>query len=191
MNIVDSQIAYKGHFKMMKYTVRNENGKTYLEECFERGHAVAAVVWDSNIQRFIFTKQFRIGAASDSQGTKTELIEIVAGSMDKENETPVQALVREIEEELGYRVSEEDNNITHIASVYVSPGGTSEKVHIYLVEVSQKVSEGGGVEDENISIVEMTAPEVLNWMPEIDDAKTFLGVLYIMNKLNYLPKNNI
>lgn len=191
MKIIDSRTVYKGHFKMMKYDVQDENGKTHPEECFERGHAVAAVVWDSNIQRFIFTKQFRIGAASDSHGTKTELIEIVAGSMDKGNETPIQSLIREIEEELGYRVSEEENNIIHIASVYVSPGGTSEKVHIYFVEVSQKVSEGGGLEDENISIVEMTAPEVLAWIPEIDDAKTFLGVSYIMNKLNYLPKNNI
>src|SRR5437867_3188210 len=142
MTITNREIAYNGHFKIIKYTVSDgENSEVY--ECFERGDAVAAVVWNTEKEKFLFTKQFRIGSKSD-------LLEIVAGTMDVEGETPDDAIKREMDEELGYVV----DKITPITSVYVSPGGTSEKTHIFYIEVSNKVSDGGGVGHEKIETVE-------------------------------------
>jgi ADP-ribose pyrophosphatase len=72
--------------------------------------------------------------------------------------------------------------------VYVSPGGTSEKIHIFFIEVDKKVSDGGGIEDENILSVELTLDEVKSMMEnkEIEDAKTLLGLLYVMPEFHPL-----
>ncbi len=176
MKITNYELAYDGYFKIGKYDVENKSGKVHTKECFERGDSVAAIIWDANKERFIFTKQYRIGSRS-------EIIEIVAGSMDVENETPEEALIREIGEELGYKLTDEEvDAMEHIASVYVSPGGTSERIHIFLATVTIQVSNGGGIEDEEISIVEMTTQEILDWLPKIEDAKTLIGVLYVVKK---------
>lgn len=174
MKILGKEIVYNGRFKVIKYLVELINGKKMHQECFERGESVAALIYDQFKEKFIFTKQDRIGSQSS-------MIEIVAGSMDKENESPVEALKREVTEELGY-VIEKDSDIEHIVSYYVSPGGTSEKVHIYFVTVSKKVSEGGGVEDENIEIVEMTSKELFAYIPQINDGKTHSAIMWAMNK---------
>lgn len=174
MQIISKENAYNGHFKINKYTIEHD-GNTHIEECFERGHSVAAIVYDTLMNKFILTKQFRIGP-------QKEMIEIVAGSMDKENETPTEALKREIEEELGYG-NIDDDLILHITSVYVSPGGTSEKVHLYFVPVSEKISKGGGVESENISIVEMTPKELEEFLLMTNDAKTFIGINYVLQRI--------
>lgn len=103
--------------------------------------------------------------------------------MDKENEAPVEALIREINEELGYELTDDEiDMVEHIASVYVSPGGTSERIHIFLVTVTNQVADGGGVGDEEISRVEMTSQEILDWLPKIQDAKTLIGMLHVVKK---------
>lgn len=174
MKILGKEVAYNGHFKVIKYLVELIGGKQMHQECFERGESVAALIFDEKKQKFIFTRQDRIGSQSS-------MLEIMAGSMDKEGEEPVDALKRELTEELGYVLSK-DSDIEHIVSYYVSPGGTSEKVHIYFATVTEKVSEGGGVEDENIEIVEMTSEEVFAYLPQINDAKTYTAIMWMMNK---------
>ena len=171
--IISQDLVYNGHFKVRKYEIENEGGQREVNECFERGESVAAVIYDTDKQKFIFTKQFRIGA-------KDDLIEIVAGSMDKENEIPIQALVREIKEELGYKA--DVYSIQHIASVYVSPGGTSEKVHLYFVSVNTKISNGGGLEGEDITLIEKTPLEIVD-LNQYDDAKTLIGIQWTLSKM--------
>lgn len=170
--IVNEEMAYDGHFKIKKFTLEDANGKKHINECFERGNSVAAVIFHRDKQVFLFTQQYRIGPQQD-------MIEIVAGSMDKENETPSQALIREVEEELGYQVI--TDSVEHIASVYVSPGGTSEKVHIMYAEVENKISSGGGVEGEDITVIEMTAHQITD-LSQFNDAKTVLGIQWFLNR---------
>ena len=100
MKISNQRNVYNGHFKIELYDVTNpENGQTHTEECFERGDSVAALVFDREKQTFLFTEQFRIGS-------KSNLIEIVAGSMDKDGEQPIDALKRELMEETGHEATE-------------------------------------------------------------------------------------
>lgn len=175
MKTTNKERVYNGHFKIDKYTLQDDEGKTHIEECFERGNSVAAVIFDKTKQKFIFTEQFRIGP----HGEKQTMIEVVAGSMDIQNETPIKALIREVSEELGY-VIEDLKDIEFIGSFYVSPGGSSEKIHLFFVEVTEKVLEGGGKkeEGENISFVEMSIAEIKTH--SFDDAKTIIGVQYVL-----------
>ena len=132
MEISNKRSAYDGHFKINLYDVTDrETGKSHTVECFERGDSVAAFIYDSEKQTFLFTSQFRIGSQCD-------LIEVVAGSMDKENETPLDALKRELMEEIGLEIHpDEPDGTTHcheVGNFFVSPGGTSEKIHLFIID---------------------------------------------------------
>ena len=70
----------------------------------------------------IFVKQYRSGA-------EKVLLELPAGIVD-ENETPLDAAIRELQEEIKYSSAK----ITYLGAYYSSPGFTVELVHLYLAE---------------------------------------------------------
>ena len=78
------------------------------------------VQYQQDSDSFILTRQFRYPAAS---GDSAWMLEIVAGSIEGE-ESHEEAATREVQEEIGYRVS----RLMPISSFYPSPGGTSEKI---------------------------------------------------------------
>jgi ADP-ribose pyrophosphatase len=161
---------YKGWFDVDSVSV-NKKGKVVNYEVVNKKSAVAAVVYDTEKEKYIFVKQWRVGSSSD-------LIEIVAGTLDKGNEDPREAIKREILEEVGY----ETDSIKLIDELYTSPGATNEMITIYYCEVSKKVAEGGGLEEESedIEIIELSFEEVLS--TRFLDAKTIIGVSFIKEK---------
>jgi ADP-ribose pyrophosphatase len=167
MNITERKILHDGHYKLAQLTV-DADGKELKRERFEPGQAVAALVYDTAKQRYLFVRQYRVGSES-------ELLEIAAGVLDKEGEGPEEAIRREIDEELGYAV----DRLEPIASFYASPGASAEQIHLYYAEVSQKKGEGGGApdEDENITIVSFTWEELLH--TQFKDAKTLVATQWL------------
>ena len=148
---------------------------------FERGDAVAAIIFNRDSQKVILIKQFRYPTYDKGPGWMQE---IVAGIVDP-IETPEEAMRREIMEEIGFRVGE----LTHITTMYPSPGGSSERITIYYTEVgnTDRIAAGGGLasEGEDIQIVEVALPELWKAMDagEIMDAKTIIGVMWLRRKL--------
>lgn len=141
--ITNREIKFEGsnNFKIEEITLQ-KGDKEIKRQVFDRGNAIAALVYNTETKKFIFVEQYRVPV----EGV---LLEIVAGGIE-ENEKPQDAVKREIAEELGYKV----DKITHIKDFYVSPGGNREITALFYVEVSEKISEGGGVDDEDIKIVE-------------------------------------
>ena len=78
------------------------------------------------------------------------MVEIVAGKID-EGEKPEEAIKREIMEETGYKV----DYINHLKDFYTCPSRLDEIISVFYAEVSEQVNEGGGIGDEEISIVEV------------------------------------
>lgn len=170
MDIRKKEKVYDGYFKMYEVTVEQE-GQTFTREQFDRGSAVAAIVYDTQKDRFILTRQFRIGSES-------ELVEVVAGMIDK-GEQPSESISREIKEEIGYHV----DKVEHLYTFYSSPGGCTEKVELYYVEVSDQEHEGGGNahENEKIELVKLSKEEFLEL--KTPDAKTIIAQQWIrLNK---------
>ncbi len=147
---------------------------------FERGDSVAALLWNTDRQKVIMSNQFRYPTYEKGPGW---LLEVVAGSIE-ENEQPDECVRREIHEEIGYQV----HALQHIATFYVSPGGSSERIILYYVEVcdADKVHAGGGLveEHEDIQMVELTLDELWQMMDqnEIQDAKTLIAVQWFRLK---------
>lgn len=164
------KILFKGKFTEVKEYPLQDDGKEEIlnYECVSRKNSVAAIVYNPHTEKYFFVKQFRIGA-------KKELIELVAGMLDQPGEDPQAAIVREIEEEIGYSVNAESIKFLH--SFYSSPGGFEEKMHLFYAEVSAKINEGGGVHDENIQIIEFSKDEVEKMI--FEDAKTVVAQYWI------------
>lgn len=170
MKLINKEIVFKGFLTIVKLFLEAD-GEVFERLVLERKNAVAGIVYDKSKNKFIFTKQWRLGSEKD-------IYEVVAGVNDYDSDES-ECLKREVLEEIGYSI----DNIQHINTCYLSPGGSTEKVSIYYCEGS-KVSPGGGLreEGEKIEVIEFSFDEIMN--TSFEDAKTIIAVDYIKNKFN-------
>lgn len=184
--ILDKQIVYDGFFRMEKYRLQHtlfEGGwsEPMSRELFERGHAVAVLLYDPREDAVVMVEQFRIGALECEAGAW--FLEVVAG-MVEEGESDESVARRESEEEAGCQVG----RLEFIARYWVSPGGTSETLALYCGEVDSTTAGGvHGLDHENEDILVHVVPysELLEiWQRgEINSATPLLAVQWlVMNR---------
>lgn len=148
---------------------------------FERGDSAAALIVHRERRSCVLTGQFRYPAHRRGEGW---LLEIPAGMVEGE-ETPEASIRREIVEEIGYRVGE----LIRIAVFFPSPGGSSERIHLYcaLVGDGDRVDGGGGNRDENeaIEVRELPLAEVMDRVAagRVSDGKTLLALYWLQVRL--------
>src|SRR5947209_11246658 len=161
VEIKNKRLIFNDFFKIQEAVLRylrfdGQMSRPVRRLVFERGDAVAAIIFNRDTQKVTFINQFRYPTYEKGPGW---IIELVAGILEP-NEKPEDAMRREMMEEIGYKSS----NLTYIATFYVSPGGSSERIILYFAEVSNadKVSAGGGLasEEEDIQLIELSLPEL-------------------------------
>ena len=103
----------------------------------------AAVILAIHEGHVLLVEQFRVPLSKNC-------IELPAGLIGDETqgEDPLEAAGRELEEETGYRAG----RLEHLGEFYSSPGMVSESFHMIRAHDLAKVSEGGGVEGEGITV---------------------------------------
>ena len=79
---------------------------------------------------------------------------------DEHAERPEDAASRELEEEAGYAAG----RMEWLFDGPSSPGLTSETLSFYLAGDLKRISEGGGVENEKITVREVALDEVDSWL---------------------------
>jgi GDP-mannose pyrophosphatase NudK len=86
---------------------------------------------------------------------------------------------KEAVEETGYQVGE----VRKVFELYMSPGGVTEIVHFFVAEYSdaQRANDGGGVEDEDIEVLELPFEQALAMVAsgEIRDGKAVILLQYL------------
>ncbi len=156
---------------------------------FERGDSVGVLLHDPEDDAVVLVRQFRypVYAALDPderEGDSAEqawLLEIVAGVVD-EGLTVKEVANKELLEEAGYEVGDD---LQYITTFYPSPGGTSERAHLFLGEVDhrQRIGKGGGVvaEGEDTQVVVFPFREAMDMIArgEIRDAKTIIALQHL------------
>jgi len=178
--LIDKKPLYRGFFKLDGYDIEHESfeGETIEmhREHLERGDAIAMLLYDPDGDEVLLIEQFRIGPAV--RGDKAWLIEVVAGMID-EGEEPVAAACREAVEEAGY----EPYKVEHLGRYYSTPGGSSERIDLYLglVDKSKPVGDGGGMkhEHEDIRPFWISREEAMRWLAsgKIDSGAPMLALL--------------
>jgi len=144
---------------------------------FERGDSVAALLHHAGRGAAILVNQFKYPAYDKGPGWMTE---VVAGMIDKD-ETPEQAVRREIQEETGYTA----DRVEHISTFYLSPGGSSERIVLFYAAVSGIAPNDGygglASEDEDIKVIEIPVADAFAQVRrgEIADAKTIIALMWL------------
>jgi ADP-ribose pyrophosphatase len=185
VDIIDKHLIFDDFFKIDEVHLRFRRFDGQLSDpvrrlIFERGDSVAALIVNTDTQKVLLTKQFRYPTLEKGPGW---LQEVVAGMIDA-HEQPEEAIKREIHEEIGYQVS----NLTPIATFYVSPGGSSERIYLYYAEVrtADRISAGGGLvsEHEDIELLELSFAALWDMLArgEIYDAKTLIAVQWLQQR---------
>ena len=129
----------------------------------------------------LLTRQLRLPIFLQDGVERT--VEACAGKLD--GETPERRIIKEMQEELGYRVS----NVQRLFELYVSPAAVMEKVVFFTCAYSpaNKVSDGGGLkeEGEDIDVIETPLEEAAAMIAtgQIVDAKTVVLVQYLSHRI--------
>ena len=189
VDILKKEQIFKGFFNLFLTKLRFEqfNGKmseTVSRVNVYRGDAVAVLVYNSIKKKFILVRQFRYPIYT-VEPENAWTLEIVAGCIEN-NSTRVATAVQEVDEEIGYKIH--PSQLEYIGKCYPSPGGTSERIFLYAVDVTQsdQVHAGGGLdhEAEDIQIEELEYDQVYKKIKngEICDAKSLLAFNWFRNR---------
>ncbi len=160
IEILEKTVCYDGYFRLERYRLRHRLfaggwSDEIARELFRRDDGAAVLLYDSRADMLVFIEQFRIGAMQIPGGAWTT--EIVAGAV-RSGEMPDQVVHREAMEEAGCRIEA----LIPICSYLVSPGGSTESIHLFCGKVD--ASQAGGIhgldeEGEDIRVVVMTWEE--------------------------------
>lgn len=139
VDIRSRETVFQGFFRMDKVRLTHPrfDGTTmpeFTRELFVRGDATCVLPYDPERDEVVLLEQFRMGAIGRDQSPW--LLELVAG-MNEAGENPEDVAHREAEEEAGLAF----DRLEKISEYLVSPGGTTEMVHLYAGQIS---TEGAG-----------------------------------------------
>jgi ADP-ribose pyrophosphatase len=188
--VLSEETVYQGFFKMKRFKVQYKlfNGglsRVVNREMFERGHAVAVLPYDPNTQEFVLIEQFRLGAMATCESPW--LIEVIAG-MIEEGEDPDKVCHRETLEEAGIELTELQKVLTYLSS----PGGTTERLHIYMAKTDSTLASGvHGLdsESEDIKVHRVAESDARTWLENgmIDNAAAIIALQwFFLNKKKLL-----
>jgi len=146
-----------------------QNGKKKSWEIVQAHDSVAILVYHIKKDAFVLVKQFRSAVYLNNDNGMT--VELCAGIVDKDLSL-VQVAQEEVEEECGYRVSAD--SLEKITSFHTSVGFAGSKQTLYYAEVDDgmKVSEGGGIDDEQIEVLYLPTKEAKAFIFDESIAKT-------------------
>jgi nudix-type nucleoside diphosphatase (YffH/AdpP family) len=184
---IESTLLSDNYYILKKYNfdylMPNGNWVNQMREVYDRGDGAGILLYNVEKKTVILTKQFRIPTYLNDN-VDGMLVEVAAGMLDKDN--PEACIIRETEEETGYRLK----SVKKIYEGYSSPGVMTEKMHFFIGAYTDdmKVSQGGGLDDEgeDIEILEIPFQKATKMLHngEIIDTRTIVLLQYaIIHKL--------
>ena len=139
-------------------------------------NSVAILLYHQELDSFVFVKQFRPSIYLKNKDGFT--YELCAGIVDKDKSL-IEIAKEEILEETGYDVPLE--KMEKISSFYTAVGfaGGRQTLYFAVLDDSMKVSEGGGVEDENIEVIYLKKEDTLEFMFD-ESIATTSGLMFAL-----------
>ena len=147
--------------------------QTLDREVYHNGPGSAVLPIDRTRGTVLLVRQIRIPAHVN--GDDPMVIELCAGIVDK-GDRPIDTIRKEAEQEMGYRL----RNIRQVFELYMSPGASAEKLHLFTAEYTpdDHTGAGGGLpaEGEQIEVIELSLADAWDMVTSgrINDAKTVM-----------------
>ncbi|SIT66099.1 ADP-ribose pyrophosphatase [Ectothiorhodosinus mongolicus] len=181
--LLNQEMLYDGFFKLRRLQLSHSRfaGGEPIEvqrELLDRGHAAGVLPYDPIADRVLLIEQFRVGALESPHSPW--LIEIIAGMIGP-GENPQEVVRREALEEANCPLQE----LVHVHDYYSSPGGTSERITIYVANAD--LTNAGGIhgleyEGEDIRTHVLDAEEAFELLRQqrIDNAMGVIALQWLM-----------
>lgn len=106
------------------------------------------------------------------------LLELPAGKLDVEGETPLEAAQRELAEEIGKSAGD----WRELRTFYASPGFATEEIHLFLATELYDVDSNPD-DDERIEVIEIPLGEIDDVIARCRDGKSLVGLLMLKDLL--------
>jgi ADP-ribose pyrophosphatase len=169
--VVKRDDVYRGKVvNLLVDTILLASGRTVIREVVQHpGGVVAVPIMDNG--NLLLVRQYRYPL-------QKYILEFPAGKLDS-NQSPLDTIRRELEEEAGYRAT----TWSHECSFYTSPGFSNELLHLFLARnltpAAQRLEDG-----EHITVETYSLEQCLEKIKggDIADGKTILGILWFAGK---------
>jgi len=179
VEVLKTEVLSDNWYVLRKVTfrLRKRDGSWEVQsrEAYDRGNGATILLYDQARRTVVLTRQFRLPTYVNGNASGM-LIEACAGLLDQDD--PETCIAREAFEETGYEI----RNPRKVMQAYMSPGSVTEILHFFVAEYSrvQRVSTGGGVEEEDIEVMELSFEDALGRIAsgEIRDGKTIMLLQY-------------
>lgn len=182
LEIIDKSTVFQGFFRIERWQLRHKCfaggwSEVMTRELFERGQAVVVLPYNAQTDELVLVEQFRIGAVGSGQSPW--LLEAIAGMIEPGQSAELTAR-REAEEEAGIQLTE----LWPMLHYYSSPGGSTERIQLYLGRLSAAVTPGVfGLADEHEDIKVHLLPRAtaMQLLAEgkIDNAATVIALQWL------------
>jgi len=186
IELIERTSPFRGFFRLDKLRLRHARyggGKTepFEREVFVRPDAVCVLLYDPCADAVVLLEQFRVGPLA--HGHDNPFIASLVAGMFEPGEDPIEAAKRETLEEAGIVL---EGPIEKIIEYYTSPGGCTERIHVYCASVDS--SKAGGIhgldsEHEDIRVAVVPYDEATTFMNAGRTAASdvAIGLLWLAN----------
>ncbi|MEE8353897.1 MAG: NUDIX hydrolase [Dehalococcoidales bacterium] len=151
-------------------TVLTADGRRSTREIVEHSDCIGVVAIDED-DNVLLVRQYR-------KAIEKALLEIPAGGVDP-GETPEEAVVREMQEETGYK----PGRLERLAGFYSSPGFLTEYLHLYLA-TELTPSRLHAEDTAGISLVRIPVAEIEGMLAAgtFEDGKSIVGLRILLDR---------
>ena len=180
INVIKDKILSENWFVLrnMTYELTRSDGSVvrHRREVYDRGNGATILLYNRHKQTVVLVRQFRI-ATWINGNEDGMLIETCAGLLDSDE--PEECVRKEAIEETGFEVGE----VRKLFELFMSPGGVTELIYFFIAEYddTQRANDGGGVDDEDIEVLELPFVRALEMVAsgEIQDGKAVILLQYL------------
>ena len=187
VEVIEREACFQGFYRLDRLRLRHRQfaggmGPPLSRELFVRHDAVCVLPYDPQRDCVVLIEQFRVGALDKSENPW--LLELVAGLIDKD-EQPEEVARREAVEEAGLNLGA----LWPITAYYPSPGGSDERVHLFVGRCDSSVAagiHGLAEEGEDIRVHVWPLEDALQAVKDgrIDNAASIIALQWLaLNRL--------
>ena len=163
---IATETAFEGRIVSVRNDrFRYDDGGEADREIVGHPGAVGVVAHDGEVIYLVRQPREPIGVP--------DLLEVPAGKLDEDGESPLETGKRELEEEIGKAAEHWE----HLKTYWSSPGFTDEQVHVYLATGLTDVDKPAVEEDERLHLVTWPLDDLDGLIDACVDAKTLVALL--------------